>query len=82
MSFAADSLNVHKTETVKAEEKRLDPNYRNYSVLSKVVKESSTYGRAIDSHLKVMQEAQRTLRYTLNSRDNMQSPGPSEYRAE
>jgi len=40
---------------------KIDKNYRNYSVLSKVVKDVSSHSRAIESSLKVMQEAQRAI---------------------
>ena len=40
---------------------KIDKNYRNYSVLSKVVKDASSHSRAIESSLKLMQEAQRAI---------------------
>jgi hypothetical protein len=45
----------------------IDKNYRNYSILSKVVKEGSAHQKAIESSLKVMQEAQRAIQFTINT---------------
>ena len=42
-------------------------NYRNYSILSKVVKDVRNPTRAIDESLKTMQEAQRAIMLSLNT---------------
>jgi hypothetical protein len=56
-------------------------NYRNYSILSKVVKDVSNPTRAIDESLKTMQEAQKAIMLSLNtvetSKAAMLSSGPA-----
>ena len=57
----------HQEDPTKGAAPKIDKNYRNYSVLSKVVKDAGSHSRAIESSLKVMQEAQRAIQLSLNT---------------
>jgi hypothetical protein len=55
-------------------------NYRNYSILSQAVRDTSNPGRAIEASLKQMQEAQKAIMLSLNTvetnRPATQGSGP------
>ena len=78
---AQPSRMEEKNPVANALSGKIGSNYRNFSILSKVVKDVSNPTRAIDESLKTMQEAQRAIMLSLNTVETnkvtMLSSGPT-----